>query len=201
MVGLARAAGKNLSVPAPPTPNAFTRARHGLNVSRPPESPSESAPAVVDLDPDAAADLRRLRRVSHLLDDSIRVPGTTYRVGIEPLVGLLPVVGDAAGVAFSAYVLGVAVRTDVPRATLARIVLILWLDAAVGSIPLLGDLFDAYWKANLRSTRLLDARLADPAGASADRRYLWRAGLAVAGLGCLALAGAVALGWWLVGGL
>ncbi|WP_338740810.1 DUF4112 domain-containing protein [Haloplanus salilacus] len=160
-----------------------------------PPAPSENAPA----DPDVAADLRRLRDVSHLLDDSIRVPGTTYRVGVEPLIGLLPVVGDAAGLAFSAYVLVVAVRTRVPRATLGRIVLTLWIDAAVGSIPLLGDLFDAYWKANLRSTRLIDARLADPAGAAADRRYLWRAGILVALLGCLALAGAVAFGWWLAG--
>jgi len=162
----------------------------------PSEPPESAGPALA---PPVAADLRRLRGVSRLLDDSIRIPGTTYRVGVEPLVGLLPVVGDAAGLAFSAYVLAVAVRTGAPRATLARIGLILWLDAAVGSVPLLGDLFDAYWKANLRSTRLLDARLADPEGAAADRRYLWGAGVAVACLGLLALAGAVALGWWLAG--
>jgi hypothetical protein len=166
----------------------------------PADDPVDPPPSVdLELDPGVAADLRRLRGVSHLLDDSVRIPGTTYRVGVEPLIGLLPVVGDAAGLAFSAYVLAVAVRTGVPRATLGRIVLILWVDAAVGSVPLLGDLFDAYWKANLRSTRLLDARLADPEGVAADRRYLWRAGLLVACLGCLALAGAVALGWWLAG--
>lgn len=159
------------------------------------DDPVEPSPSEPLVDPD----LRRLRDVSHLLDDSVRIPGTTYRVGVEPLIGLLPVVGDAAGLAFSTYVLAVAVRTGVPRATLARIGLILWLDAAVGSIPLAGDLFDAYWKANLRSTRLIDARLADPEGVAADRRYLWGVGVGVALLGLLALAGAVALGWWLSG--
>ena len=173
-------------------------------MSRPP-APPEEAPADPtgsagsDLDPDVAADLRRLRGLSHLLDNSVRIPGTTYRVGIEPLLGLLPVAGDAAGLVVSAYVLAVAVRTGVPRATLGRIVLTLWLDATVGSVPLFGDLFDAYWKANLRSTRLLDARLADPESAAADRRYLQRAGVLVACLGCLGLVGAVALGWWLAG--
>ncbi|WP_299330730.1 DUF4112 domain-containing protein [Haloplanus sp.] len=172
-------------------------------MSRPPappeEVPADPGSAGSDLDPDVAADLRRLRGLSHFLDDSIRIPGTTYRVGVEPLLGLLPVAGDAAGLVFSAYVLAVAVRTGVPRATLGRIVLTLWLDATVGSVPLLGDLFDAYWKANLRSTRLLDARLADPESAAADRRYLQRAGVLVACLGCLGLAGVVALGWWLAG--
>ncbi|WP_251341559.1 DUF4112 domain-containing protein [Haloplanus halophilus] len=161
--------------------------------------PEESDAEPIDLDPGVAADLRRLRDLSHLLDDSIRIPGTTRRIGVEPLIGLLPVVGDAVGAALSAYVLSVAVRTGVPRATLARIALVLWIDATVGAVPVLGDLFDAYWKANRRSVRLLDARIADPSSAAADRRYLWWTGVAVAALGAATLGGLVALGWWLVG--
>jgi len=149
------------------------------------------------LDPATAADLRRLRDLSHLLDDSISVPGTTYRIGLEPLIGLLPVVGDAVGMAISAYVFAVAARSGVPRATLGRIAVVLWIDAVVGSVPLLGDLFDAYWKANLRATDLLDARLANPASAAADRRYLRRLAVVVVGLSLVALAVVVALAWWL----
>jgi hypothetical protein len=145
-----------------------------------------------------AVDLRRLRDLSHLLDDSIPVPGTTYRIGIEPLIGLLPVVGDAVGMAISAYVFSVAARSGVPRATLGRIAVVLWLDAVVGSVPLFGDLFDAYWKANLRSADLLDARLADPASAAADRRYLRRLAAVVVALSLVALAVLAALVWWLV---
>jgi hypothetical protein len=155
----------------------------------------------IDLDPAVAADLRRLRDLSHLLDDSIRLPGTDRRIGVEPLIGLLPVVGDAVGAALAAYVLSVAVRTGVPRATLARAVLVLWIDAAVGAVPILGDLFDAYWKANRRVVCLLDARIADPSTAAADRRYLRRAGIGAACLGAAALVAVAALGWWLANAL
>ncbi|WP_435067495.1 DUF4112 domain-containing protein [Haloplanus sp. C73] len=142
-------------------------------------------------------DINRLLDVGRLLDDSIRIPGTSYRVGVEPLIGLLPVVGDAAGVAFSAYVLAVTVRSGAPRATVARVACILWIDAIVGTIPVVGDLFDAYWKANLRSARLLETRLADPASAAADRRYLRRLVAAVAGLSLVVTALLAAGAWWL----
>ncbi|MFB6103321.1 MAG: DUF4112 domain-containing protein [Haloplanus sp.] len=174
----------------------------------PPPSSSDGATdaTVVDapdtgLDPGAAADLQRLRDLSVLLDDSIRVPGTRFRIGIEPLIGLLPVVGDAFGVAVAAYALSVAVRTGVPRATLARIAAVYWLDAVVGGVPLLGDLFDAYWKANSRTVALLDARLADPTTASADRRYLWRMGFVGVFLCAAAVAVLAGLVWWVAGAI
>ena len=145
----------------------------------------------------ADPEVQQLLDVGYFLDDSIRVPGTRYRVGVEPLIGLLPVVGDAAGVAFSAYVLAVAARSDAPRATIARVACILWIDAIVGTIPVVGDLFDAYWKANLRSARLLELRLADPASAAADRRYLRRLVAVVAGLSLVVAALLAAGAWWL----
>ena len=155
-------------------------------------------PVVVDADAATPVDLQRLRDLSHLLDDSIRVPGTDYRIGIEPLIGLLPVVGDAVGVAISAYVLAVAARSGVPRATVARVAFVLWLDAVVGSVPVVGDLFDAYWKANLRATHLLEARLAVPLCVAADRRYLRRLAVVAVALTLAVVAVLVALAWWLV---
>jgi hypothetical protein len=152
----------------------------------------------VDADASTPVDIRRLRDLSHLLDDSIRVPGTEFRIGIEPLIGLLPVVGDGFGLAVSAYVFAVAARSGVPRATLARVAFVLWVDAIAGSVPVLGDLFDAYWKANLRATGLLEARLADPASAAADRRYLRRLAAVAVALTLVVVAALAALAWWLV---
>ncbi|RMB23942.1 DUF4112 domain-containing protein [Haloplanus aerogenes] len=156
----------------------------------------DTAPA---RNPATAVDLQRLRDLSHLLDDSIRVPGTDFRIGIEPLIGLLPVVGDAVGLAISTYVFAVAARSGVPRATLGRVAVVLWIDAVGGAVPVLGDLFDAYWKANLRVSDLLDARLDDPASAAADRRYLRR--LAAVAVVCTLVVVAVlaVLVWWLLG--
>lgn len=157
---------------------------------------TDPEPAAVVDDPAVAADVRRLHDLSYLLDDSIRLPGLDYRIGIEPLIGLLPVVGDAVGLALSAYVLGVTARSGVPRATVARVACILWLDAVVGAVPVVGDVFDAYWKANLRSARLLEARLADPASAAADRRYLRRLVAVVALFSLLALTLLAGVAWW-----
>jgi hypothetical protein len=195
MVGFARAAGKNLSVP---TREAFSLGPIGPVVNRSSDGPGEPATRAIEPDPDVAADLRRLRGLSHVLDDSIPVPGTGYRIGVEPLIGLVPVIGDAVGAALSVYVLVVAVRTGVPRATIVRIGIVLWVDATLGAVPVVGDVFDAYWKANRRAVALLEARLADPASAAADRRYLWWAGVGAAGLGAAALlALGVVLRWLL----
>lgn len=97
---------------------------------------------------------RRLRRIAHLMDSSIRVPGTRYRVGLDALIGLIPGVGDAAGLAVSAYVVLAARRLGVPRRTLARMAANVGVDALVGSIPVLGDVFDLGFKANRRNLRL-----------------------------------------------
>ena len=185
-------------IPAPLDP-AVTGASRGSAA----DDGSDDEVTVVTVDDDARpaqdsatdVDLQRLRDLSHLLDDSIRLPGG-YRIGIEPLIGLLPVVGDGIGLAISAYVFAVAARAGVPRATLGRVAVILWLDAVVGSVPVVGDLFDVYWKAILRTANLLDARVADPASAAADRRYLRR--LAVVALALTLVVGAVlvAIAWW-----
>lgn len=106
----------------------------------------------------------RLRRLAHLLDDAIPLPGGR-RVGLDPLIGLIPGVGDAAGALMSAYILVEASRLGASRAVLLRMLANVGVEALVGSIPFLGDLFDAGWKANARNVRLLDEHLARPAAA------------------------------------
>ncbi|WP_338728646.1 DUF4112 domain-containing protein [Haladaptatus sp. DJG-WS-42] len=133
--------------------------------------------------------LDTLRSLSTLLDNSVRVPGTNYRIGLDPIVGMLPVAGDLPTTALSVYIVFEAASIGVPRATLGRMVVNLVVDALFGSIPVVGDVFDAVWKANARNVALLEARRGDATGAVADERYLL---LASAGL--LFVLVAIALG-------
>lgn len=92
--------------------------------------------------------LQRVETVSHLLDDAIEVPGTDFRIGLDPILSVLPVAGDLIAGAFSLYPIVEAVRLDVPRNTLAKMLLLVAVDIAGGSVPVLGTVFDAFWKAN-----------------------------------------------------
>lgn len=120
-----------------------------------PKIPSVSAESKVSA-------LKRIRTLSHLLDNAIPIPGTTHRIGIDPLLGLLPGAGDVTGAVLSAYIVLEAARFGLPRATLARMTLNIVSETALGSLPLLGDFFDATWKANSRNIALLEAHLDQP---------------------------------------
>ena len=109
--------------------------------------------------------LDRLRRLSWWLDEGIRLPGTRFRIGLDPVLGLVPGLGDMAGALMSAAILVEAVRWKVPRATLVRMAGNIILDTSVGSIPLVGDVFDAVWKSNSRNLRLLERHSNDPLAA------------------------------------
>lgn len=99
-----------------------------------------------------------LDRLSWLLDDLFRIPVLGWRIGLDALVGLIPGVGDTATTVASLYVLGSAVRYRVPKITLLRMGLNLGIDYALGSLPLVGDFFDAWWKSNQRNVELLRQR-------------------------------------------
>ena len=111
----------------------------------------------------ATGDTRGARRVAWLLDDVIRIPGTKLRFGIDPLLGLLPVGGDVAGGVLSGYIILAAARAGAPSSVLVRMGVNVLIDAVVGSVPLLGDLFDAGWKANRRNALLLQQYADAPA--------------------------------------
>lgn len=102
-----------------------------------------------------AAALKRMDWVASLLDDGVKLPVVNVRVGLDPLVGLLPVAGDTVAAIASLYLVGEAVRLGVRKRTLARMLANVGIDFAVGSIPLLGDLFDVVWRANRRNFRLV----------------------------------------------
>lgn len=109
-----------------------------------------------------ASSLKRVRTLSHLLDNAIPIPGTTYRIGIDPLLGLLPGAGDVVGAILSAYIVFESARFGLPRAALARMALNIISETALGSLPVLGDFFDATWKANSRNIALLESHLSQP---------------------------------------
>lgn len=100
-------------------------------------------------------ELRQLDRLAHLLDSRFQVPGTKFRVGWDGILGLIPVLGDAVTVVPSLYLLWRARKFEVPRSVLFRMGLNSMIDYLAGNIPLVGDLFDVAFKANLRNTRLL----------------------------------------------
>lgn len=99
--------------------------------------------------------LGRLEGLAYLLDNSIPIPGTGRRMGVDAVIGLIPGVGDAAGSLMSAYIVLQAARLGAPAPVIARMLLNVGLEALVGAVPVLGDLFDAAWKANARNVRLL----------------------------------------------
>lgn len=116
------------------------------------ESQFEAVEEVPDSVDEAA--VRRMRFVANLLDDSIRVPGTEFRIGIDPILGILPGAGDAVAAAMSVYIVLESARLGVPFLTLLRMMANVTLDFAIGSVPVIGTLFDAVWKANQRNVEL-----------------------------------------------
>jgi|AntRauMinimDraft_4_1070384.scaffolds.fasta_scaffold00018_48 hypothetical protein len=98
--------------------------------------------------------VKRMQVVAWALDESIRVPGTNYRIGIDPVLGVLPVGGDTAAALVSLYIVGESARLGVARGKLAAMLVNILVDAGIGSIPALGTLFDAGWKANTRNLAL-----------------------------------------------
>lgn len=119
-------------------------------------------------DPRARATLERTRRLARLLDSRFRVPGTRLRFGLDPLLGLVPGVGDLVSAALSLDTLLAARRLDVPRGIQGRMVMNLAADLLLGSLPLVGDLFDFVFRANRRNLALLERHLAKRAGSDVD---------------------------------
>ena len=103
--------------------------------------------------------VNRLRRLSHLLDNVISIPGTGYRIGIDPILGLLPGGGDTVAGALGAYIVVEAAIMGLPRQVIGQMVGNILFDSLIGTIPVLGDLFDVAWKANVKNIALLEKHL------------------------------------------
>jgi hypothetical protein len=106
---------------------------------------------------------QRLQRLSWLLDECIRLPGG-WRIGLDGIVGLVPGVGDAMAALVSSYFVWTAYRVGAPGRVLRRMSMNILLELVLGSVPLVGDLFDFAFKANVRNYRLLEEYLSDAPG-------------------------------------
>jgi hypothetical protein len=116
---------------------------------------------------------RRIGRVTKVLDELIEVPGTPIKVGLDPIIGLIPVVGDAVAALAGGWVILEASRFGVPRIVLARMILNLSVDLAIGAIPFLGDLYDFVFHSNTRNLALFRRHALDPAASTRGEQALF----------------------------
>jgi hypothetical protein len=135
---------------------------------------------------------KSLEQLGWLMDDMFRVPVLGWRFGLDALIGLVPGLGDISTTLASFYILAAAVRYRVPKITLLRMGLNIGLDYVVGSLPVVGDFADAWWKSNRKNLELLKKRAtvsAEQARSGKASDWLFVGGIIV-GLAALALASA-----------
>lgn len=102
----------------------------------------------------------RVARLARLLDTAITIPGTRIRLGVDPLLGLIPGAGDTITTLMSLYIVYEGYRAGLPRSALLRMAGNVAIDAVIGAVPLLGDLGDIFWRANRRNLAIFDEHLA-----------------------------------------
>lgn len=107
------------------------------------------------------ASLERARRVGNVLDESVRIPVIGYRIGLDPILGILPVAGDSVTAIASLYIVFVGLRLGVPARALAKMVAYVAVDFAAGSVPVLGIVADAVLKVNKRNVATVERHVLD----------------------------------------
>ncbi len=143
----------------------------------------------------APASLKRLQQMSHVLDKAIAIPGSNIRVGLDPILGLLPGGGDVVTGLLSVYIVFEAAKMGLPAPTLGRMGFNILLDVLSGTVPILGDLFDVGWKANSQNVALIEKHMAAPTPSrAADKAFSI---LVIIGLVALVI-GMAALSVWVV---
>jgi hypothetical protein len=105
--------------------------------------------------------LKDIEKLAKLMDAQFKVPGTNIRFGLDSLIGLIPGVGDLSTFAVSGYMLWIMANNGASGFLLARMVLNILIDAIVGMVPLLGDIFDIAFKANIRNMKLMQQHYAE----------------------------------------
>ena len=115
---------------------------------------------------DTQASLARVDALARLMDSAVAIPGTSIRLGLDAIIGLVPVAGDVISSAVSTYIVWEARRLGVSRWTVARMLANTAVDTVIGAIPVFGDAFDVAFRGNMRNLALLRAHIArnDPRG-------------------------------------
>lgn len=120
-----------------------------------------------------------MQTIAWLLDGTFRVPGTRFRFGLDPIIGLVPAVGDLVSGGVGLYLITRALQFRLPMIVVARMVLNSLLDFVVGAVPILGDLFDFAFRSNARNMRLFEEYVSDPERGTGDQWLFFVALLAV----------------------
>ena len=105
--------------------------------------------------------LKRIRRIATLLDTAIGIPGTKFRIGLDPILGLIPGGGDLITAGISAYMIFLAARFGLKKEEIGKMIGNVAIETFLGTVPLVGDIFDAYFKANIRNLEILEKHLED----------------------------------------
>lgn len=113
------------------------------------------------------------RRIAHVLDTFLKIPGTTAKIGLDPLIGLIPGVGDALSTFMGSVILAEALRRGVPAALMLRIGGNMLVNAVVGAIPVVGDIFSAWFKSNSKNVALLNTFLQGNPRPPVDAQSKW----------------------------
>jgi hypothetical protein len=147
-----------------PLPNAASHPRQPSPRQSPPGEPIQGE--LLTDDPGNvqfwAAKAYLARAISKWSDTVFEIPGLGWRFGLDPIIGLIPLAGDFATSLISLYILALAAEARVPRSTMLRMGLNVAIDYVVGSIPIVGNIFDFAWKANYRNMQLMERALAAP---------------------------------------
>lgn len=138
---------------ASPTLPPQSSTRH-FGVNRSPNNGSQGLPRS-SKERSAKDRMEQIERLTHLLDESFKLPGTDFRIGWDALIGLIPGAGDIASSALSAFMIYQAHRMGASKWIVARMMGNVGLDFLIGVVPVLGDTFDVFFKSNRRNTRLL----------------------------------------------
>jgi hypothetical protein len=118
--------------------------------------PSALIEALVSAAPASQSDaMKRMTNVANLLDSAFIIPGSQQSLGIDAIIGLIPGLGDVATTALSSYIIWESRNLGVSRAALFRMLVNLAIHATIGAIPVIGDVFDAFFRVNQRNLRIV----------------------------------------------
>jgi hypothetical protein len=139
----------------------------------------------------------RVAQLTKLMDKQFSIPGTNFRFGLDGLLGLIPGLGDISGFAVSCYLITLMAKNGASGYVMARMVLNVLIDAIIGSIPFVGDLFDFAFKANSRNLRLMQEHFVE----GRHRGGAWKVIVPMVIILFLIMTGTIWLGWKLVNSL
>lgn len=136
-----------------------------------------------------------MRRIARLLDSAVPVPGTSFRFGLDPILGLVPGFGDIVSPLFTVGIIWQARDLGIPRVVMVRMIINVAIDTLVGLVPILGDLFDFAWKSNNKNLALLEQHAYEEQRPSADD--WWFVIMSIAAVLVIAAVPFLLLGWLL----